>query len=128
MLPVTKPMATNGKTHKVDETDRQILRILAEDGRRSFAEMAAELKLAPYTVQPSTNRLIEACIVKILGVTDNEILGITVTATVAIKADGTRLRQIADDLGKIPEVSFVVMCAGTYDLLVEVGCRDNDHL
>jgi Lrp/AsnC family transcriptional regulator for asnA, asnC and gidA len=128
MLPVTKPMATNGKSHKVDETDRKILRILAEDGRRSFAEMAVELKLAPSTVQQRTNRLIEAGIVKILGVTDNEILGITVTATIAIKADGTRLRQIADELSKVAEVSFVVMCAGTYDLLVEVGCRDNDHL
>lgn len=128
MLPVTKPMGANGKNHKVDETDLKILRILAEDGRRSFAEIAAELKLAPSTVQQRTTRLIDSGIVKILGVTDNEILGINVTATVAIKADGTRLRQIADELSKIAEVSFVVMCAGTYDLLAEVGCRDNDHL
>jgi Lrp/AsnC family transcriptional regulator for asnA, asnC and gidA len=114
--------------YKVDETDLEILRILQEDGRRSFADMAAQLKLAPSTVQQRTNRLIELGIVKIRGVTDNETLGINVTATIAIKADGTRLRQIADEMSKFPEVSYVVICTGTYDILVEVGCRDNDHL
>lgn len=116
------------KEYKVDETDLQIIRILQADGRRSFADMAAELKLAPSTVQQRTNRLIESGVIKIRGVTDNEVLGINVTATIAIKADGTRLRQVADELSKVPEVSYVVICTGTYDLLIEVGCRDNDHL
>lgn len=116
------------KEYKVDETDLEILHILQEDGRRSFADMAAELRLAPSTVQQRTNRLIENGIVKIRGVTDNHVLGIHVTATIAIKADATRLRQIAEELGKFPEVSYVVICTGTHDLLIEVGCRDNDHL
>lgn len=116
------------KAYKVDETDRDIIRILQEDGRRSFADIAAELKLAPSTVQQRTNRLIESGVLKIRGVTDNEIMGINVTANIAIKADGTRLRQVADEIAKFPEVSYVVICTGTYDLLIEVGCRDNDHL
>jgi Lrp/AsnC family transcriptional regulator for asnA, asnC and gidA len=116
------------KSFKVDETDLEIIRILQADGRRSFADMAAELKLAPSTVQQRTTRLLDLGIVKIRGVTDNETLGINVTATVAIKADGTRLRQVADEVSKIPEVSYVVICTGTYDILIEVGCRDNDHL
>ena len=96
-------MGTNGsnKNYKVDSTDLEILRILQEDRRCSFAEMAAQLKLAPSTVQQRTNRLIESGIVKIRGVADNEVLGINVTATIAIKADGTRLRQIADELQQI---------------------------
>ncbi len=116
------------KNLKIDETDRAIIHILQGDGRRSFADIAAELKLAPSTVQQRTNRLIESGVLKIRGVTDNEIMGINVTANIAIKADGTRLRQVADEIAKFPEVSYVVICTGTYDLLIEVGCRDNDHL
>ncbi len=120
--------ADMSKQYKVDETDLAILRILQEDGRRSFADMAAELKLAPSTVQQRTNRLLESGVIKIRGVTDNVVLGINVAATIAIKADGTRLRKIAGELGKFSEVSYVVICTGPYDLLIEVGCRDNDHL
>lgn len=118
----------NGKTYKIDEIDREIIRILQQNGRSSFAEMAAQLKLAPSTVQQRTTRLIDTGIIKVRAVTDNQTLGINVTATIAIKADGTRLRQISEELGNISEVSYVVICTGTYDLLIEVGCRDNDHL
>lgn len=121
-------MGQNTKTYKIDEIDREIIRILQLDGRRSFAEIAAQLKLAPSTVQQRTNRLLDTGVIKVRAVTDNQTLGINVTATIAIKADGTRLRQIADELGNISEVSYVVICTGTYDLLIEVGCRNNDHL
>lgn len=44
------------KTYKIDDIDREIIRILQHDGRRSFAEMATQLKLAPSTVQQRTTR------------------------------------------------------------------------
>ncbi len=98
------------------------------DGRRPYAEIAAELGLAPSTVQQRANRLIDAGVVKIYGVTDPSVLGNPVTATVALKVDGVRLRQAADEMGRISEVGYVAICTGPHDILLEVACRDNDHL
>ena len=114
--------------HKLDDTDLAIIRILQEDGRRPFAEIANELGLAASTVQQRATRLIETGVVKIRAVTDGEAVGVSVIATIAIKADGTRLREVAAEIGKFSEASYVVICTGPYDLLIEVGCKDNDHL
>ncbi len=116
------------KVPKLDKTDLAIIRILQLDGRRPYADIAAELGVAPSTVQQRANRLIEAGLIKIRGVTDPIILGQLVTATIAIEVDGTMLREAANDIAQISEVSYVVICTGPYDILIEVACRDNDHL
>ena len=46
---------------------------------------------------------------------------------VGVQAEGD-LRLVADKLAQIPEVEYVVICAGSFDLLVEVVCEDDDHL
>lgn len=114
--------------HKLDDTDLAIIRILQEDGRKPFAEIAAELKLAASTVQQRATRLIDSGVVKIRAVTEGEAVGVSVIATIAINADGTRLREVAAEIAKFTEVAYVVICTGPYDILIEVGCKDNDHL
>lgn len=116
------------KTHKLDETDLAIIRILQKDGRRHFADIAAELGLAPSTVQQRANRLMNAGLVKITALVDPILLGISVLATIAIKADGTKLREAAAAISKFPEVDYAVICTGSYDILIEVACRSNDDL
>ena len=113
---------------KIDDTDRAIIRSLQMDGRRPYAEIAAELDLAQSTVQQRANRLIDVGVLKIHGVTDPAVLGSAVTATIALKVDGARLRQAAAEMGRFAEVGYVVICTGPHDILLEVACRDNDHL
>ncbi len=116
------------KSHKVDKIDLAIIRILQKDGRRHFADIAVELGLAPSTVQQRANRLINAGLVKITALVDPLTLGISVLATIAIKADGTKLREAAASIGKFPEVDYAVICTGSYDILIEVACQSNDDL
>jgi Lrp/AsnC family transcriptional regulator for asnA, asnC and gidA len=116
------------KSHKVDETDLAIIRILQRDGRRAYADIATELGLAPSTVQQRANRLVDSGIVKITALVDPTTVGISVFAMIAIKADGTRLREAAADIGKFEETDYVVICTGPYDILIEVACRSNEHL
>jgi Lrp/AsnC family transcriptional regulator for asnA, asnC and gidA len=116
------------KSHRVDETDLAIIRILQRDGRRAYADIAIELGLAPSTVQQRANRLVETGIVKIAALVDPTTLGISIFAMIAIKADGTRLREAAADIGKFEETDYVVICTGPYDILIEVACRSNEHL
>jgi Lrp/AsnC family transcriptional regulator for asnA, asnC and gidA len=116
------------KPHKVDDIDLAIIRILQKDGRRPFADIAAELKLAPSTIQQRANRLIEAGLIKITALVDPSTVGLSVLATIAIKADGTRLREAAVDISQFEEVDYVVICTGPYDIIIEVACHSNDDL
>ncbi len=116
------------KTPKIDEVDLAIIRKLQADGRRPYADIAAELGLSPSTVQQRANRLIDSGLLKVTAVADPITLGISVLATIAIKADGTMLREAAAEIGKFSEVDYVVICTGPYDILIEVACKDNDDL
>lgn len=114
--------------HKVDDLDLAIIRILQQDGRRPYADIATELGLAPSTVQQRANRLINMGLVKITALVDPLTLGISVLAMIAIRADGTRLREAAGEIGRFEEVDYAVICTGPYDILVEVACQSNDDL
>ncbi len=116
------------RTQQVDETDLAIVRILQDDGRRPYASIAAELGLAPSTIQQRANRLFDLGLVRVTAVTDPIAMGVPVTATIAVKVDGVRLREAAAEIGEFDEVGWVVICTGRYDVLIEVACRDNDHL
>ncbi|MBI3244398.1 MAG: Lrp/AsnC family transcriptional regulator [Chloroflexi bacterium] len=113
---------------KLDKTDLAIIRILQKDGRRPYAEIAAELGLAASTVQQRATRLIETGLVQITAVTDPATIGYAVAATIAVKVEGTRLLEAAAAIEKFKEVGYVALCTGSYDILLEVGCRDNDEL
>jgi Lrp/AsnC family transcriptional regulator, regulator for asnA, asnC and gidA len=128
MYNVSKIRGKMAKSHRVDDTDLAIIRILQRDGRRAYADIASELRLAPSTVQQRANRLIEAGLLKITALVDPRIVDISVFAMIAIKVDGTRLREAAVDIGRFEETDYVVICTGPYDILIEVACRSNDDL
>lgn len=118
-----------GKLHqKLDEIDRTIVQMLVADGRRSYADIAIELKLSASTVQQRANRLIDAGLLRIRAITDPVALGVPVTATILVKADGARLRSVAQAVAQFEEVGWVAIMSGAYDISCEVACKDNDHL
>jgi len=64
---------------------------------------------------------------QIVAVTNPLQLGFRRQAMLGIKAEG-KLDPIVEALSAKPEVEYVVITAGSYDLLVEVVCEDDDHL
>ncbi len=102
--------------------------MLQADGRRPYADIAAELGLAASTVQQRANRLIDLGLLRIRAVIDPMTMGVPVICTIAIKVDGIRLQEAAQEIALFDEVSYVVICTGPYDILIEVACRDNDDL
>ncbi len=128
-----RPMAeyiqtTEGKRIKIDETDRRIIAALKENGRTSFAQIAQELDVSPGMVRQRVQRLIEQGVMQIVAVTNPILMGFHTVALIGIKADGRRLREIAHHIAAFDEVIYLVLTTGTYDILVEVVCRDNAHL
>jgi Lrp/AsnC family transcriptional regulator for asnA, asnC and gidA len=111
----------------IDELDKAIVEALQEDGRLPYTRLAAVVGLSEAAVRQRVQRLIEGGVVQIVAVTDPLTLGFHRTAMIGLKVDGD-LRIVADSIASIPEVSYVVVVSGSFDLLMEVVCEDDDHL
>ena len=64
---------------------------------------------------------------QVVAVTDPLQLGFARQAMVGIRARG-ELEVVAEALAELPEVDYVVITAGSYDILAEVVAESDDHL
>jgi Lrp/AsnC family transcriptional regulator, regulator for asnA, asnC and gidA len=112
----------------VDAVDRRIVAALQRDGRRPFTSIADELGVSEATVRQRVARLQAAGIMQVVAVTDPMTLGYKTMAMVGISVDGGALGRVAEAVRRLPEVSYLVLTAGSFDMLAEVVCEDNDHL
>lgn len=113
---------------EVSPLDKRIIEHLQEDGRRPFTRIAAELGVSEAAVRARTNRLVERGIIQIVGVTDPLRLGFQQMAMIGIRCEAAKLMEVAARVAEFPEVDYVVITAGTYDILVETVCEDNEAL
>lgn len=121
-------MANNGSV-VLDKLDFEILSFLQEDGRMSFTVIADKLKVSIGTVRTRFNKLIEDGTVNIIGRVDPDKVGFRCYAHIAVFVRPATLKEkVALKISKLPEVSFLAMTSGDYDLEVDVMCRDNNHL
>jgi Lrp/AsnC family transcriptional regulator for asnA, asnC and gidA len=111
----------------LDGPNRAIIEALQQDGRRPYGAIAAEVGLSEAAVRRRVQRLRDAGIMQIVAVTDPLQLGFTRQAMVGISVEGD-VRVVADKLSALPEVDYVVMCAGSFDLLAEVVCENDERL
>jgi Lrp/AsnC family transcriptional regulator, regulator for asnA, asnC and gidA len=122
---VPRPGATS--TVVIDEVDKSLIEALQRDGRLPYTRLASEVGLSEAAVRQRVQRLIESGVTQIVAVTDPLTLGFHRMAMVGLRVEGD-VRQAADTLDAIPEVDYVVIVAGSLDLLVEIVCEDDDHL
>jgi Lrp/AsnC family transcriptional regulator for asnA, asnC and gidA len=111
----------------LDPADRAIIEVLQRDGRRSYSHIGNEVGLSEAAVRRRVGQLRESGVIQIVAVTDPLQLGFTRQALIGIKVEGD-VRQVAAAIVPIAEVDYVVMCAGSFDLLVELVCEDDDRL
>ena len=120
------------KNHRVtdpalDDINKRIIEHLQRDGRMSYATLAKTIGLSEAAVRQRVQRLLDGGLMQIVAVTDPLTLGFARQAMVGVRVTGD-LRVVADAIAAIPEVDYVVICAGGYDLLVELVCTDDEHL
>jgi Lrp/AsnC family transcriptional regulator for asnA, asnC and gidA len=120
--------ALPGSNDEISALDKEILERLQADGRRPFTQIAAELGVSEAAVRARTNRLIERGVLQIVGVTDPLKLGYDQMAMVGVRCEGDQVLAAAEAIAALPEVIYVVVTAGAYDLLVEAVCEDNEAL
>lgn len=111
----------------LDVVGRAIVEQLQQDGRRSYATIAKAVGRSEAAVRQRVQRLLEAGVVQIVAVSDPLQLGFTRQAMIGIRAEGD-LQAVADKLAALDEVDYVVITAGSFDLMVEVVCGDDEQL
>lgn len=122
-------MASTDRRRRVllDDVSKRIIEQLQEDGRRSYAAIGKAVGLSEAAVRQRVQRLIEEGVMQIVAVTDPLSLGAKREAMIGIKVEGD-LEEVAARLGELSESEYVVICAGSFDILAEVLCEDDEHL
>ena len=112
---------------ELDDVSKAIIEQLQEDGRRPYATIGRAVGLSEAAVRQRVQRLLDAGVMQIVAVTDPLQLGFPRQAMVGVRTSAD-LETAADQLAEIAEVDYVVITAGSFDLLVEVVARNDDHL
>jgi|SRR5215475_4534800 len=111
----------------IDDVTKQIIEELQQDGRRSYAALAKSVGLSEAAVRQRVQRLIDTGVMQVVAVTDPLQVGFHRQAMVGLRVEGD-LIAVADRLAEIDEVDYVVLTAGSFDILLEVVCEDDEHL
>lgn len=111
----------------LDDINKRIIERLQQDGRTSYAALATVVGLSEAAVRQRVQRLLDSGVMQIVAVTDPLMLGFARQVMVGLRVEGD-LRPVADALAAVPEIDYVVICAGGYDLLVELVCTDDEDL
>ncbi|SNQ45435.1 Transcriptional regulator [Frankia canadensis] len=111
----------------LDDVNKAIIEQLQQDGRRSYAAMAAAVGLSEAAVRQRVQRLLDAGVMQIVAVTDPLRVGFHRQAMIGVRVTGDT-RDVADTISALPEVDYVVLTAGSFDLIVEIVAEDDEHL
>ena len=111
----------------LDDVSKQIIEQLQQDGRRSYAAVGKAVGLSEAAVRQRVQRLLDGGVMQIVAVTDPLQVGFSSQAMVGIRTDGDA-RAVADRLAAVDDIDYVVMCAGSFDILVELVCEDEESI
>ena len=116
-----------GNAVVLDDVSKAIIEELQQDGRRSYAAIGKVVGLSEAAVRQRVQRLIDHGVMQVVAVTDPLQLGFARQAMIGIRTRG-ELEAVADKIAELDEVDYVVVTAGSYDLLVEVVCESDEAL
>jgi Lrp/AsnC family transcriptional regulator, regulator for asnA, asnC and gidA len=112
----------------MDDLDFSILTQLQEDGRKPFTEIAKALRVTEGTVRNRVAKLVADKTLRIIGLVDPHRVGFDAPALISVSVQPGMLESAVASIKRFPEVSYLLLVAGEYDLIVEVMCRDREHL
>jgi Lrp/AsnC family transcriptional regulator for asnA, asnC and gidA len=113
--------------HFLDDVSKKIIEQLQQDGRRPYAAIATSVGLSEAAVRQRVQRLIKAGVVQIVAVTNPLHVGFSRQAMIGVRVDG-HLDPVVAAISALEEVAYVVITAGSFDVLAEIVCEDDEHL
>jgi Lrp/AsnC family transcriptional regulator, regulator for asnA, asnC and gidA len=125
---VTVNQDATARPRRVDDLDRKIIKMLQADGRLSNTEIARALDITETTVRKRVARLLDERLISVVAVPTPEAVGMTLSAIMGVSVELTAMREVADTIRTYPEVRYVGLSSGRYDLIVEGFFTDQEHL
>ncbi len=114
---------------ELDETDREILRILMSDARTPFSEVARRIDMSSATVHDRVNRMEEAGVIEGYHASVNpKGVGLGTSALVGLRVEQGRERETLDRLADVEGVQEVHLTTGQWDVMVRIYAEDTDRL
>jgi Lrp/AsnC family transcriptional regulator for asnA, asnC and gidA len=120
-------MSPRSRPIVLDDVSKAIIEQLQSDGRKSYAEIGKAVGLSEAAVRQRVQKLTEGGVMQVVAVTDPMQLGFTRQAMIGVRVTGDTMR-VASLIGEIDAVDYVVLTAGSYDILAEVVCESDDDL
>ena len=107
---------------QTDDIDARIISALGADGRRSYADVGAEVGLSTAAVHERVKKMLDKGVIRRFSISvDPERVGLNFTAFVAIRNDGgIHCRDVAPRLRAMPQVEELHSVAGEYDFLAKI--------
>ncbi|MDQ6935303.1 MAG: Lrp/AsnC family transcriptional regulator [Actinomycetota bacterium] len=120
-------MGSGSHRTQLDDVAKAIIEQLQEDGRRSYSAIGKAVGLSEAAVRQRVQKLVDSGVMQVVAVTDPLELGFARQAMIGVRVTG-ELEPVADALAELPEVDYVVITAGSYDILAEVVCESDAQL
>jgi len=120
-------MVNNVRPSTLDDVSRAIVEQLQTDGRKSYSDIGRAVDLSEAAVRQRVQKLIESGVMQIVAITDPLQMGFNRQAMIGIRTTGDA-RVVADALSTFGAVEYVVLTAGSFDIMVEVVCTDDRDL
>lgn len=111
----------------LDQVAKRIIALLQVDGRMSYAAIGKEVGLSEAAVRQRVQKLTDSGVINIVAVTDPMQLGFAREAMIGVRGRGP-LEPLAEALAEIPEVDYVIITAGSFDIILELVCETDAHL
>ncbi|OYR55206.1 Lrp/AsnC family transcriptional regulator [Halorubrum halodurans] len=114
---------------ELDDTDRAILRILQEDARTPFSEIARRIDMSSATVHDRVGRMEEAGVIEGYHASvDPKAVGYGVSALVGLRVEQGREEDALERLREIEGVREIHLTTGEWDVILRVVAEDTDRL
>ncbi|TPW70697.1 Lrp/AsnC family transcriptional regulator [Schumannella sp. 10F1B-5-1] len=120
-------MASRTRPLVLDDVSKAIIEQLQSDGRRSYSEIGKAVGLSEAAVRQRVQKLTDAGVMQVVAVTDPMQLGFYRQAMIGVRVSGDTT-AVAEAIGAIEAVDYVVLTAGSFDILAEVVCENDDDL
>jgi DNA-binding Lrp family transcriptional regulator len=122
------PQPAPDKPQRLYELDSQLLAALSGDGRRSYADLSADLGISETTVARRLTALTAARRVYFLALVDPSALGYDLEAILHFRVEASTLESVASTLMATTQVRYIAATTGTSDLTCDAVFRDTDDL
>ena len=116
-----------GRGQNLDDTAKQIIELLQDDGRLSYSAIAKQVGLSEAAVRHRVQKLIESGVMQVVAVTDPMQMGFARQAMIGVKVTGN-VREVAAELAAMEKLDYVVITTGRFDILAEIVAESDDEL